>query len=185
MAPTIRNLSAVIAVAATALVASGCSSEDVRAADPQPSETSTSSSVESVQSGGSEAPTPGEGSRSPASSQTDKTQATSPASTASGNASQELPTDAASYADAFVRAFGEASDIAVQRMGTDSAILTLEDHGDSAASHWDRSGTSGAAGSVEVDYTNTETDEHMMILVNNERASNGDEHAVTDVKFEK
>lgn len=70
-------------------------------------------------------------------------------------------------------------------MGTKSAVSALEDHGDSAASHWDRSKTNGAAGSVEVDYTNTETHEHMKVFVNNEKASTGDEHAVTDVKFEK
>ncbi|MCD1287582.1 hypothetical protein CV023_17390 [Brevibacterium sp. CCUG 69071] len=90
-----------------------------------------------------------------------------------------------SYADAFVRAFGETSDIGVQRMGTDRAASALDEHGDSAASHWDRSGTSGAAGSIEVDYTNTETHEHMMILVNSDKASHGDEHAVTDVKFDR
>lgn len=186
MTPTIRNASATVALAALITVGTvGCSSEDVKTSDAQTADTAVAQTTEPTEPAGNGESMASEDSQPQPTSASDTAEAAAAGSTAGDDSSEALPTNAGSYADAFVRAFGETSDIGVQKMGTERAVSDLNDHGDSAASHWDRSGTSGAAGSVEVDYTNTETHEHMKVLVNNEKASNGDEHAVTDVKFEK
>lgn len=191
MTSTIRTASAAVALAAvTALGTTGCSNEDMKTSGTRSTDTSAAVTTQAVQPAGSAQSEGNEGtasedSQSKPTTETKANTTTAVGSTDSDDSSGALPADSGSYADAFVRAYGETSDLGVQKMGTKRAISELEDYGDSAASHWDRSGIHGAAGSVEVDYTNTETHGHMKVLVNNEKASNGDGHAVTDVKFEE
>lgn len=120
--------------------------------------------------------------------------ASSPALAAAGNAASNSaspaalagnaePVDATTYADQLVRAWGVGSDIAVAEHATNDAIDVLLEHGDESASHWDRTGAEGTAGTVYVDYENKVTGEKMSVGVSNQDLAEGKDHAVHHVSF--
>lgn len=97
------------------------------------------------------------------------------------------PRDATEYADELVIAWGQGNTERVEAFASEDAAAELADHGDENATHWDRTGGEGAAGTTYVDYENTVTGEKLSVGVSNQALENGDEwgapNAVHKVQF--
>lgn len=97
------------------------------------------------------------------------------------------PTDATEYADELVIAWGQGNTERVEAFASEDAAAELADHGDENATHWDRTGGEGAAGTTYVDYENTVTGEKLSVGVSNQALENGDEwgapNAVHKIQF--
>lgn len=89
--------------------------------------------------------------------------------------SVHYPTDTGIYADELVRAWGAGNTDRVEGFATSQVVDTLSDHGNENATRWVQTGSSGAAGTIYVDYENTVTGEKMAVGVANEAVSNGGE----------
>lgn len=116
---------------------------------------------------------------------------TSPSAAATTEAQQpqsvHYPTDAVDYADELVIAWGAGNISRVQAFASKDAVAVLSGHGNADATHWDRTGAEGAAGTTYVDYENTVTGQTMAVGVSSEAVSNGGEwgepHGVHSVQF--
>ncbi|MDN5807347.1 MAG: hypothetical protein L0H76_08885, partial [Brevibacterium sp.] len=97
--------------------------------------------------------------------------------------SVHYPTDAADYADELVIAWGQGNISRVEAFASKGAIAVLSNHGNADATHWDRTGVEGAAGTTYVNYENTVTGETMAVGVSSEAAANGEANAVHKIQF--
>ncbi|SMX81899.1 hypothetical protein [Brevibacterium aurantiacum] len=116
--------------------------------------------------------------------------APAPAAATSADAepqSVHYPTDTGIYADELVRAWGAGNTDRVEGFATPQVVDALSDHGNEDATHWVKTGSDGAAGTIYSDYENTVTGETMSVGVANEEVSNGGEwgapHGVHKVQF--
>ena len=101
--------------------------------------------------------------------------------------SVHYPTDTSIYADELVRAWGAGNTDRVEGFATPQVVDALSDHGNEDATHWVKTGSDGAAGTIYSDYENTATGETMSVGVSNEEVSTGGEwgapHGVHKVQF--
>lgn len=82
--------------------------------------------------------------------------------------SDAAPTTATAYADQTVRAFGQGSDVALNRDTTSAARAAMLEHAATARAHWQRTSVQGSAGHVYVTYRNSETGDVMTLGVLND-----------------
>lgn len=110
---------------------------------------------------------------------------TSAAATSTAHQPQSVhyPTDAAKYADELVIAWGQGNFSRVEAFASDHAVAELSAHGNANATHWNRTGGQGAAGTIYLDYENTVTGEKLSVGVASEAASNGEANAVHKINF--
>lgn len=92
-------------------------------------------------------------------------------------------TNAVTYADQLVIAWGNGSTDVVESHADESVVDTLSAHGNAHATHWDRVGSEGAAGTTYVDYENTVTGEQLSVGVASAAVANGEDKAVHTIKF--
>jgi len=101
--------------------------------------------------------------------------------------SVHFPTDPTTYADELVRAWGNDNADRVEAFASPGVVDELNAHSDDNVTHWDRTGTEGAAGTTYVDYVNTVTGETMSLGLPTEAVHNGGEwgepHAVHSIEF--
>lgn len=101
--------------------------------------------------------------------------------------SVHYPTDTGIYADELVSAWGAGSTERVEGFATSQVIKALNDHGNENGTHWVKTGSDGAMGTIYSDYENTVTGETMSVGVANEQVTNGGEwgspHGVHQVNF--
>lgn len=111
------------------------------------------------------------------------------AETASASQPQSVyyPDYAVGYADELVREWGQDNTDRVEALTTKKAAAELAEHGDENGTHWDRTGSDGAMGTIYVDYENTVTGETMSVAVSNHEIGEADEwgapNAVKRVQF--
>jgi len=101
--------------------------------------------------------------------------------TTTSEGDSDLPTDARSYADELIRAWGRGDVTTVERLAEPGAAAVLADHSAQAGPEWSRLGCEGAAGSSYCTYEAPEG--QLVVRVGNEAASTGADHAVTEVDF--
>lgn len=89
--------------------------------------------------------------------------------------SVHFPTDTGVYADELVRAWGAGNTDRVEAFASTQAVDVLGEHGNENATHWVKTGSNGAAGTIYSEYENTVTGETMSVGVANEEVSTGDE----------
>ena len=94
-----------------------------------------------------------------------------------------LAHDPQTYADELVRAWGKRFTAYVERLATAEAAGVLAAHDDLVGSSWTRTACEGAAGSSYCTYT-ADGGTKLVVRVGNEAATQGQEHAVTEVRFE-
>jgi hypothetical protein len=94
-----------------------------------------------------------------------------------------LAHDPQDYADELVRAWGKRFTAYVDRLAAPDAAAVLAAHDDLEGSSWTRSACEGAAGSSYCTYT-ADGGTQLVVRVGNEAASQGQERAVTEVRFE-
>lgn len=93
-----------------------------------------------------------------------------------------LPTNATDYADEFVRAWGRGDTDRVAQLSTENVAIMLRGR---ATEHWARVAEDAGAGTVHVTYREEETGEEFVLHVDNAKAGQGQEQAVTDVDLER
>lgn len=93
-----------------------------------------------------------------------------------------LPTNATDYADEFVRAWGRGDTDRVAQLSTENVAIMLRGR---ATENWARVAENAGAGTVHVTYREEETGEEFVLHVDNAKAGQGQEQAVTDVDLER
>lgn len=96
-----------------------------------------------------------------------------------------FPTNPVDYADALVVAWGEGDKPTMQDLAEPEAVQTLEEVSMPGGPHWQQAGSDAGAGSTFVTYENTDDGTRIDIRVGNEYASNGEPHAVAEVKLQE
>lgn len=110
---------------------------------------------------------------------------TAAASAATGSAAvgTSAPTDAASYADALVRAWGAGDRDRAATYATPSVTTALFTYASPGGRLWRRTGTEGAAGTVYVTYRFGSTHRMVTIGVSNVGLASGAKHDAYRVSF--
>lgn len=185
-----RSLALVAFVSVVALTLAACGS-DKKAISTTPSNTTAAATTATTPTtGGTTIPssgTPGSsdttGTTAPAPSTetTTLTPDTSPVSTPPEMI--PLPTNAQDYADELVRAWSKHFEGYLARLAGPDPLAVLAAHDSLAGSTWTRSACEGAAGSSYCTYT-ASGGTKLIVRVGNEAASQGQEHAVTEVRFD-
>lgn len=176
-------------VLATSIVVAGCSVQPDDRVSPGPetvtvtysSSTSNAPTTQTVTS----SPSSTKGSRTSSSSSssasgTSSSSASSSTSSDDTDEDEELPGTAAAYADAFVRAWGRGDRASASTYGTSAAVSALFGGG-SGGSGWQRTSSTGYAGSTEVTYS--DGSRSLTVIVDHTPLGTRSEHAVTSAAF--
>lgn len=96
-----------------------------------------------------------------------------------------LPTNAADYADALIRAWGVGDQDQMDDFAADSVVAALTGHAAKGGNGWERTSQDAGAGSVFLTYTNAADKTEVQLRVDNAKASAGEDEAVVEAKFTK
>lgn len=107
----------------------------------------------------------------------------SPGPTRSSATTAALPTNALSYADGFVRAWGIGDRQDASRYATATAVSSLFGVDARGGSNWSRDGEVDQGGRTQVRYTNDD-DLVLYVLVDRATAGSGDRHGVVGASLE-
>lgn len=104
---------------------------------------------------------------------------------ADDNDDAALPTNAADYADALIRAWGAGDKDQMDDFAADAVVDTLTSHAAKGGDGWKRTSQDAGAGSVFLTYRNAGDKAEVELRVDNAKASAGDDEAVVEAKFTK
>lgn len=173
-----KNSRLTAAAAITLVLVVGCGNDQ----DDAPS----SSNEEETQEPSTEPTSPDDESDTDDSTTDDDAADSSPDSSdePSGDSIDEpIPDEAVDYADALIVAWGNGDQDRIAQLANDDAIEALNQYGEEGGPHWDQTNHDAGAGSAFVTYENTEDGTTLELRVENEAASQGEEHAVVEAKL--
>jgi len=95
-----------------------------------------------------------------------------------------IPDDAVAYADALILAWRAGEQDRVAQLAEPEVLDALAEYGAVGGPHWQQVAHDAGAGSVFVSYENTDDGTRLELRVRNEAASNAEEHAVAEARFD-
>lgn len=97
--------------------------------------------------------------------------------------SRKHPIGPAGYADRLIRAWGSGDHTTSEHYATRSVVRKLFDHADPGGTHWRRTGSQGAAGTIYVNYHNDAGGGNLTVGVSDIELSAGQTRDVYEARF--